>query len=53
MVAALNQDTNASPEVILKNVLNSVDEFVKEAEQFNDLTMLCIEYKGKEEVLSH
>ena len=24
----------------------SVDAFVKDAEQFDDLTMLCLEYKG-------
>ncbi len=46
MVDALNKDTQASPEQILKNVRTAVDEFVKEAEQFDDLTMLCIEYKG-------
>ena len=46
MVAALNEDVNASPERILKNVRKSVDDFVKEAEQFDDLTMLCLEYKG-------
>ncbi len=47
MVTALNQDPNASPQQVLKNVRASVDEFVKDAEQFDDLTMLCIEYKGK------
>ena len=47
MVDALNSDPEASPEEILKNVRASVDGFVKEAEQFDDLTMLCIEYRGK------
>ncbi len=47
MIAALNQDPKAPPERILKNVRTSVDEFVKDTEQFDDLTMLCIEYKGK------
>ena len=46
MVDALNQDMEAVPEKILGNVRKSVDAFVKEAEQFDDLTMLCIEYKG-------
>ena len=47
MLAALNKDTDASPETILKNVRGSVDDFVKEAEQFDDITMLCLEYKGE------
>ena len=46
MITALNQDTSASPEQLLKNVKNAVDSFVKDAEQFDDLTMLCLEYKG-------
>lgn len=46
MLDALNQVINASPEDILKHVRHSVDGFVKEAEQFDDLTMLCLEYKG-------
>ena len=48
MVTALNEDLSAAPEQILKNVRASVDEFVKDAEQFDDLTMLCLEYKGKQ-----
>ncbi|MBQ9488620.1 MAG: PP2C family protein-serine/threonine phosphatase, partial [Lachnospiraceae bacterium] len=47
MVKALNQDPDSSPRQILKNVRQSVDDFVKEAEQFDDLTMLCLEYNGK------
>ena len=47
MVDALNAEPEASPEGILKNVRSAVDSFVKEAEQFDDLTMLCIEYRGK------
>nr|WP_051527083.1 PP2C family protein-serine/threonine phosphatase [[Eubacterium] cellulosolvens] len=46
MIDALNTDSDAGPEQILKNVRQSVDAFVKDAEQFDDLTMLCIEYKG-------
>ena len=45
MVEALNKDVSASPEQVLKNVHASVDDFVNEAEQFDDLTMLCLEYK--------
>ncbi len=46
MLAALNGEPEASPVQVLKNVRQSVDGFVKEAEQFDDLTMLCLEYKG-------
>ena len=49
MLSALNKDTNATPEQILKNVHTAVDEYVKSAEQFDDLTMLCMEYKKIEE----
>ena len=31
-----------------KYAQNAVDEFVMDAEQFDDLTMLCIEYRGKD-----
>ena len=47
MIEALNTDPDAAPQQILKNVRSSVDAFVKDAEQFDDLTMLCLEYKGK------
>ena len=46
MTKALNKATAASPENILKQVRADVDAFVKEAEQFDDLTMLCVEYRG-------
>ena len=47
MVKALNQEPAAAPEKILKNVRKAVDDFVQEAEQFDDLTMLCLEYNGQ------
>ena len=46
MLEALNSNPNVEPEQILKNVRAYVDEFVKDAEQFDDLTMLCVEYRG-------
>ena len=46
MLVALNEAPDAAPEMILKNVRKAVDGFVKDAEQFDDLTMLCLEYKG-------
>ena len=48
MLAALNENTGVSPETVLQNVRAAVDDFVKNAEQFDDLTMLCMEYKGGE-----
>ena len=46
MLAALNKDPEARPEDTLRNVRRAVDEFVRDAEQFDDLTMLCLEYRG-------
>ena len=46
MLDALNADPDAAPMDLLKNVRKAVDAFVRDAEQFDDLTMLCLEYKG-------
>ena len=46
MLEALNADRKASPEQMLKNVSKAVRAFVKDAEKFDDLTMLGMEYKG-------
>ena len=46
MLEALNKEPNAEPKQVLDNVRASVDAFVGEAEQFDDLTMLCFRYKG-------
>ena len=48
MIEALNLQSDAAPVELLKNVRSSVDGFVKDAEQFDDLTMLCVEYKGND-----
>ena len=47
MLEALNASKDDTPEQILRNVRAGVDAFVNGAEQFDDLTMLCLEYKGK------
>ena len=47
MIEALNVDPAGDPHQILENVQKAVDEFVQEAEQFDDLTMMCFAYKGK------
>ena len=49
MIAALNRDAAADPETVLRNVREAVDDFVEDAEQFDDLTMLGLEYKGVSE----
>ena len=46
MLNALNGVRDAAPEDILKGVRQAVDAFVKDAEQFDDMTMLCVQYKG-------
>lgn len=46
MIEALNSCAEGRPEDILQGVRSSVDAFVGDAEQFDDLTMMCIEYLG-------
>lgn len=48
MLEALNERPEAKPEEVLGNVRAGVDSFVGDAEQFDDLTMLCFEYIGEE-----
>ena len=47
MLTALNKFQSEAPEEILTNMRETVDSFVGNADQFDDLTMLCLEYKGK------
>ncbi|MBP5490590.1 MAG: SpoIIE family protein phosphatase [Lachnospiraceae bacterium] len=46
MLDALNENPEGDTVTILGNVRAAVDRFVKDAEQFDDLTMLCMEYRG-------
>lgn len=46
MLEALNSDPNAEPEKVLENVKNAIQNFVKDAEQFDDITMLALKYNG-------
>ena len=46
MLEALNRDTSLNPEEVLTSVRAAVNDFVKDAEQFDDLTMLCLKYEG-------
>ena len=45
--ATLNRTACENPEAILNNIRSDIDAFVCGAKQFDDLTMLCLEYKGK------
>lgn len=47
LVDALNSDPDSSPRQTLARIRGAVDSFVKDAEQFDDLTMMCVEYMGK------
>ncbi len=46
MLKALNRDPDADPECVLRNVMESINAFVAGAEQFDDITMLCLKYIG-------
>ncbi len=47
MLAALNAKPDAAPEKVVNIITTAVEGFVNDAEQFDDLTLLCMEYKGK------
>lgn len=46
MLDALNSDPDASIRDLLVNVSSSINQFADGAQQFDDITMLCMEYKG-------
>ena len=46
MIKALNFNPDAKPEAVLSNVMHGIDVFVSNAEQFDDITMLCLKYNG-------
>ena len=45
---AVNAAADESPEAILHATSAAVESFVGDAEQFDDLTMLCVEYHGRD-----
>ena len=47
LLACLAENTGADVWTILERVKSSVDDFVCEAEQFDDITMLCVRRKKK------
>ena len=48
MIQALRTAEHHDPRTILSAVQSAVSTFVGQAEQFDDLTMLCLEYRGPE-----
>ncbi len=46
MLAALNKNSEDSPEEILHSVKEEIDTFVGEAPQFDDITMMSFRYNG-------
>ena len=48
MLEALNRDPDASPRELLRTVKRDMDEFVGDAPQFDDITMLSFRYAGPE-----
>jgi len=46
MLSALNEKDAADPKEVVQVVHEAVDRFVKDAEQFDDMTMLCLDYNG-------
>ena len=47
MLQALNRNPDASPEDTLNHVMDGINAFVAGAEQFDDITMMCLKYIGK------
>lgn len=48
MIDALKKGQDGSPEEIMNVVRTDIEEFVGSAPQFDDLTMLCLQYNGAE-----
>ena len=48
MLETLNAASEGTPEEILRAVRRSLEDYGKDTEQFDDLTMLGFEYRGKE-----
>ena len=44
---ALNKEPDAKPKKMIENVRAGIDAFVSQAEQFDDITMLALQYSGK------
>ena len=50
MLDALNRAPGADPEAAIANVYEGIAAFVGDADQFDDITMLCFHYNGPQEI---
>ena len=46
MLEALNKNSTADPQGLLENVAEEIKAYVREAKQFDDITMLAFQYNG-------
>ena len=46
LIESLNKYQDEAPKGIIENVKSDIDEYAKNKEQFDDITMLCIAYYG-------
>lgn len=53
MIDALNGCPEKTPNVLDKYIRADIDKFVGSAEQFDDITMLCFKYVGKDNILEN
>ncbi len=49
VVEALNRNPDAAPKEALLAVKSGIDRFIGDAPQFDDITMLCLHYRGARE----
>ena len=47
MLAVLNEKPDASPEEAVRNIECAVLDFMKDSEQFDDMTLVCLRYNGR------
>ena len=47
MIKVLNEYASASPKEIIGGMTEAVSRFVGNTRQFDDMTMLCVEYRGR------
>ncbi len=50
LIHALNKISQKTPREILEGISSDIGAFVGEAEQFDDITMLCLDYKKQQEI---
>ncbi len=48
LLEVLNREPDADPERLIINVKEGISDFVKDAPQFDDITMMAFEYRGRQ-----